>query len=163
MSEMLLEQEAVDDSSSSDSSMEGVVITLDQDLSFLIDVKDKEDDDDEEDAISIDVVSAAVQETIAYSNHIFCPLSDKRIDFAAPPLIFIDLDESKCILDFRFRKLELLEIANLLWPKMELFLEGHAIKSSSRTGTHTTMKLVCCLSFLPITPTLSLSRYGGLL
>ena len=60
MSEMLLEEEAVDDSSSSDSSMEGMVITLDQDLSFLTDVEDEEDDDDKEDAISINVVSVAV-------------------------------------------------------------------------------------------------------
>ena len=36
----------------------------------------------------------------------------------------IDLDESKCVLDFHFRKLELEQIADLLWPKMELFLEG---------------------------------------
>ena len=72
---MLLEEDALNDSSSSDSSMEGMVITLDQDLSFLIDI-------------------AAVQETIAYSNYIFRPLLDKTIDFAAPPLKIIDLDES---------------------------------------------------------------------
>jgi hypothetical protein len=108
MSEMLLEEEAVDDSSSSDSSMEGMVITLDKDLNFLTDVEDEEEDDDEEeDAISIDIISVAVQETITYSNYILCPLWDKMIDFAAPPMKIIDLDESRCILDFRFCKLEL--------------------------------------------------------
>jgi hypothetical protein len=120
MSEMLLEEETFDDSSSSDSSMEGMEITLDQDLSFLTDIEDEEDEDDEEDAMSTDVISEAVQETIAYSNYIFCPLLGETIDFDAPPMKIIDLDESKCILDFRFRKLELEEIANLLWPKMEL-------------------------------------------
>ena len=110
--------------SSSDSSMEGMEITLDQDLSFLTDIEDKEDEDDEEDAMSIDVISEAVQETITYSNYIFRPLLDETIDFDAPPMKIINLDESKCILDFRFCKLEQEEIANLLWPKMELFLEG---------------------------------------
>ena len=75
------------------------------------------------------------------------PLLDETIDFAAPPMKIIDLDESRCILDFRFRKLELLEIADLLWPKMELFLEGTCDKILIQNRTRATMKLVCCLSF----------------
>jgi hypothetical protein len=47
---------------------------------------------------------------------------DETIDFEAAPLKISDLDESKCILNFCFH--ELIEIADLLWPKMELFLEG---------------------------------------
>ena len=124
ISEMLLEEESVDDSSSSDSSMERIFDTLDQDLSFLTDVEDEEEDTEEDDAMSVDVINEVVQETIAYSNYINGPLLDTTIDFDAAPLKINDLDESKCILEFRFRKLELLEIANLLWPKMVLFLEG---------------------------------------
>ena len=65
MSEMLLEEEAVDDSSSSDSSMEGMVITLDQDLSFLADVEDKEEDDyiAENPALLVEVLSKTTQRT----------------------------------------------------------------------------------------------------
>ena len=124
MSEKLLQADALNDSCSSDSSMEGMVISLDQDLSFLTDIEDDEEDDDEEDAMSIDMIRAAAHETIAYSNYIYCPLLDKTIDFAAPSFKIIDLDEFRCILNFCFRKLELLEIADLLWPKMELFLQG---------------------------------------
>jgi hypothetical protein len=125
VSEMLMEDEAIDDSSSSDSSMEGMEILLDQELSFLTDIRDEEEDDDEDkDAMSINVISEAVQATIAYSNFIFAPILDEMIDFDAPPMKIIDLDESKCILDFRFCQHKLKEIANLLWPKMELFLEG---------------------------------------
>ena len=102
MSEMLLEEDALNDSSSSDSSMEGMMITLDQDLSFLADNEDDEEDDDEDDAMSINVISAAVHQTIAYSNYIFGPLLDKTIDFDSTPLKVSNLDESKCILDFCF-------------------------------------------------------------
>ena len=48
ISEMLLEEESVYDSSSCDSSMDGMEDTLDQDLSFLTDVEDDEDEEDEE-------------------------------------------------------------------------------------------------------------------
>ena len=124
ISEMLLEEESFDDSSSSDSSMDQFFDDLDQDLSFLTDVEDEEEDIEEDDAMSVDVVDEVVHETIAYSNYINGPLLDTTIDFDAAPLKIDDLDESKCILEFRFRKLELLEIAERLWPKMELFLEG---------------------------------------
>ena len=124
MYEMLLEEEVDDDSSSSVSSIQGMEISFDNNLSFLTDVEDVEEDDDEEDAMSIDVIGKLVQETIVYSNYIFGPILDETIDFEAAPLKIIDLDESKCILDFRFRQLDLLEIANRLWPKMELYLEG---------------------------------------
>ena len=102
---MLLEEDAQNDSSSSDSSMEGIMITLDQDLSFLADNEDDEEDDDDDDAMSIDVISAAVHQTIAYydamsidvisaavhqtiaySKYIFGPLLDKTIDFDSAPL-----------------------------------------------------------------------------
>jgi hypothetical protein len=125
ISEMLLEEESFDDSSSSDSSMESLEDALDHDVSFLTDVEDDDEDaEQEDDAMSVDVVNDVLQATIAYSNYINCPLLDTTIDFDAPPLKIDDLDESKCILDFRFRKLELKEIAERLWPKMELFLEG---------------------------------------
>jgi hypothetical protein len=149
ISEMLLEEESVDDSSSSDSSMEGMEDTLDQDLSFLTDVEDDEDeqeDTEEDDAMSVNIVNKVLQETIAYSNYINCPLLDTAIDFDAPPLKIDDLDESKCILEFRFRKLELLEIANLLWPKMELFLEGTRDKIVVQNRYTCDYELGCCLS-----------------
>ena len=49
---------------------------------------------------------------------------NETIDFEAAPLKIIHLDESKCIFDYRFRQRDLLEIANRLWPKMQLYLEG---------------------------------------
>jgi hypothetical protein len=58
---MLLEEEAIDDTSSSESSMEGMEINLDQEISFLTDIEDEEEGDDEDDAMSIDVVGEAVQ------------------------------------------------------------------------------------------------------
>jgi hypothetical protein len=61
ISEMLLEEEAIDDTSSSESSMEGMEINLDQEISFLTDIEDEEEGDDEDDAMSIDVVGEAVQ------------------------------------------------------------------------------------------------------
>ena len=39
-----------------------------------------------------------------------------------------DLDEASCINDFRFRKEHIQEIADRLWPKLSLFLEGDKIK-----------------------------------
>ena len=76
MSEMLLEEEALDDSSSSDSSIEGMKISFDQDLSLITDLDDEVDDDDnddDEDSMSIDVIDKVVKETIAYSNYILGP------------------------------------------------------------------------------------------
>ena len=57
-----------------------------QELSFLTDVDDDDEDEEEDDAMSIDVINKAVQETIAYSNYIFCPLLDTTIDFEAAEL-----------------------------------------------------------------------------
>jgi DDE superfamily endonuclease len=49
---------------------------------------------------------------------------DKTIDFDKPPLKISDHDDSKAILDFRFCKDDLQEIADSLWPKLDSFLEG---------------------------------------
>jgi hypothetical protein len=49
---------------------------------------------------------------------------DGTIDFTKPPLKISDLDDSKALLDFRFRKDDFQEIEDSLWPKLEPFLEG---------------------------------------
>ena len=73
---------------------------------------------------SIDTVDMVLETTVRYGNAIYQRFFDPSIDFMAPPLVVGDLDESSCISEFRFRKEHLQELANLLWPKLSLFLEG---------------------------------------
>jgi hypothetical protein len=73
---------------------------------------------------SIDMVDMVLETTVRYGNSIYHRFFDPSINFMAPPLIVGDLDESSCISEFRFRKEHLQELANLLWPKLSLFLEG---------------------------------------
>jgi hypothetical protein len=125
MSEILLQQEALDDDSSSDSSMDQMI--MDDELSFITVSTDNGGDEEEQEegeAMDIDVINSAVTATIEYANFICRPLSDPTIDYEAAPLIISDLDDSKCILDFRFRMTDIQDFADLLWPKMELILEG---------------------------------------
>lgn len=82
--------------------------------SFASDVSEESDD----------LVDMIVEGTIEYAKFVYQPIIDEDIDFEAPPLRIADLDESKCISDFRFRKQELQEIADRLWPKLGMLLDG---------------------------------------
>ena len=53
------------------------------------------------------VVDAMVGETIRVARYVYKPVVDCDIDFYSPTILIEDLDESKCIHDFRFRKPEL--------------------------------------------------------
>ena len=104
-----------------------VEIIVDQELSFItdIDVNDSEGEEgDEEGDEEHDTVDHVIRSTMDYSNFIYQPILDESIDFTKPPLKISDLDDSKAILDFRFCKVDLQEIADSLWPKLEPFLEG---------------------------------------
>ena len=130
LAEMMLEEEEDDDSSDDDSSGEvpmDVEIIVDQELSFIdIDNNDMDDNDyeEEEGDKEDDTVNHVIRGTMAYSDFIYQPILDETIDFTRPPLKISDLDDSKALLDFRFRKVDLQEIADSLWPKLEPFLGG---------------------------------------
>ena len=93
------------------------------------------------------VVDAMVGETIRVARYVYKPVVDCDIDFYSPTILIEDLDESKCIHDFRFRKPELNEMANLLWPKLSMFLEGtkEEITCSNRYVCHYETGLLLCL------------------
>lgn len=121
LAEFLLKQNALDDSSS-DSSIDEMDDEIDDDLSFITVSTDYGDDEGE--AMDVDDIDNVLTGAISYFNFIYCPILDGTIDFTSDPLKISDLDESKAIMDFRFRKDDLQEIADSLWPKMEPFLEG---------------------------------------
>jgi hypothetical protein len=97
---------------------------IDQELSFITDIDNDNDDEEEEGDEEDDTVDHVIRSTMAYSNFIYHPILDETIDFNKPPLKISDLDDSKALLDFRFCKDDLQEIADSLWPKLEPFLEG---------------------------------------
>ena len=133
LAEMMLEEEEDDDSSDDDDSSEeasgGELMDMemdfiDQELSFITDIDDDNDDEEEEGDEEHDTADHVIRSTMDYFNFIYRPILDETIDFDKPPLKISDLDDSKAILDFRFRKDDLQEIADSLWPKLEPFLEG---------------------------------------
>jgi hypothetical protein len=127
---MMLEEEEDGDSSDDDSKASGgmemeMEFIIDQELSFITDINDDNDAEEEEgDEEHHDRVDHVIRSTMAYSNFLYRPILDGSIDFTKPPLKISDLDDSKALLDFRFRKDDLQEIADSLWPKLEPFLEG---------------------------------------
>jgi hypothetical protein len=67
----------------------------------------------------------AIRQTIAYGNYIYAPIMDPTIDFECARLMSIsDLSESICASDFRFRKDNLQKVADLLWPRLNVYLQG---------------------------------------
>ena len=102
--ELLLLQELQDDSSS-DSSMEFLSLEgdlLDDDITFMTVSTDNEDDDDDnnmevDDDGDFNMVSRAIIATINFAKYIYTPIVDETINFDAPPLQIVDLDESKCL------------------------------------------------------------------
>ena len=132
LAEMMLEEEEDDDSSDDDDSSEeasgGELMDMemdfiDQELSFITDVDDDHEDEEEGDE-EHHTADHVIRSTMDYFNFIYRPILDETIDFDKPPLKISDLDDSKALLDFRFRKDDLQEIADSLWPKLEPFLEG---------------------------------------
>ena len=81
---------------------------------------------------SSDSVDMVLEATVRYRDTIYHRFFDPTINFMAPPLVVQDVDESSCISEFRFRKEHLQELANLLWPKMSLYLEGDRDKITVR-------------------------------
>jgi hypothetical protein len=69
-------------------------------------------------------ISFVMGETLRFAQYVYEPIIDLEIDFNAKPLLITDLDESKSLDYFRFRKADLQVIADLLWPKLGMFLTG---------------------------------------
>jgi hypothetical protein len=92
-------------------------------------------------------VDTMVNETNRLARHVYKPVVDCDVNFDGPTLLIEDLDESKCIHDFRFRRSELNEMATLLWPKISLYLEGakEEIKCINRYVCHYETGLLLCL------------------
>jgi len=58
------------------------------------------------------------------------PIVDESIPFGDDPPLLEDFNESQCILDFRFRKEELREIMDGLYPRMILFFNENSTYES---------------------------------
>jgi hypothetical protein len=81
-------------------------------------------EDSDSSTSSDDTVAMVLETTIEYSKFVYQPLVDDSIDFEAPPLLIGDLNEAVSIIDFRFRKQHIQEIADRLWPKLCPLLNG---------------------------------------
>ena len=73
---------------------------------------------------SFDTVDMVLEDVAFEHNRLMAGVEDEAIDFDHPPLRIADISESDCILEFRFRKTHLQLVTNLLWSRMEPFLEG---------------------------------------
>ena len=73
---------------------------------------------------STDTDDMVVLGTVEWAQFTLQPLVDGNIDFLAPPLVVRDINEAESISEFRFRKGHIQELADKLWPKLGLLLEG---------------------------------------
>ena len=76
------------------------------------------------DESAISTVGIAVHRTVTFFRRIYTPIVDDTIDFNAPPKSIQDYNDSTCISYFRFRKNELQQLADLLWPRIHNILQG---------------------------------------
>jgi hypothetical protein len=106
-----LTEEMLEDASSSSSSDSGMVFF---------------DDSSSSSTGSFDSsIDEMIETTIGFGEYIvYESLEDESIDFYALRVCIQNLEASTCILNFRFRKSELQELADLLWPKMSTYLPG---------------------------------------
>lgn len=72
----------------------------------------------------MDTVDMVVCHTLQYAEFIMQPIVDSTIDFNAPPLRIDDINDAESLNEFRFRKHHLVEVADRLWPKLGLLLQG---------------------------------------
>ena len=73
---------------------------------------------------SLDTIDMVLEDVAFEHNRLMAGVEDEAIDFDLPLLRIADISESDCILEFRFRKTHLQLVANLLWSRLEPFLEG---------------------------------------
>jgi nuclease HARBI1 len=73
---------------------------------------------------SIDTVELIAEQAMEYADFLYTPIVDDTIDFNSRAMVIADLNESECLNEFRFRKHDLQEAANLLWPKLSVLLDG---------------------------------------
>jgi hypothetical protein len=59
-----------------------------------------------------------------YADFLYTPIVDGTIDFNKKHLVIENFNEAQCLDEFRFRKQDLQVIADRLWPKLSLLLEG---------------------------------------
>ena len=92
-------------------------------------------------------VDFVVGETLRFAQYVYEPIIDMEIDFEAKPLLIADLDESKCLDYFRFRKPDLQDIADRLWPKLGMLLTGNKdkIRCANRYSCPYETGLLLCL------------------
>jgi hypothetical protein len=70
-----------------------------------------------------DAILPVADDLLQQAQKIYTPLEDTTIVFGQRKVIS-DFHDSQCNLNFRFRKTELQEVADKLWPRLEPFLEG---------------------------------------
>jgi len=97
--------------------------------------EDKDDDNNAELPMNIsadgnvtfeshDTIDPMLQEIAGEARNIYGAFEDdKEIDFNVPMKRIQDVTESASVLEFRFRKNHVQLVANMLWPRMSLFLE----------------------------------------
>jgi len=96
---------------------------------------------------SVDTVDLLIEDVAVEAREIFGAIEDETIDFNAPMLRIADLNKSSNILQFRFCKTDLQLIADLLWPRMSIFIEGDKdkIKCTNRYSCPYETGVLLCL------------------
>lgn len=79
--------------------------------------------EDESSSSSDDLQHAALQATLNYQAYIQSSNESPRITFGQR-LRIDDFDEATCLSNFRFRQHDLRRLADLLWPRLQMSLQG---------------------------------------
>jgi len=123
-------------SESSDEDLEDEIGSADELDEVSVDSEPSSDEESEDELTPMDIsglnstvesedtVDVLIDEVIAEASRIFSPMETEDIDFDRPFVWIAHVDASTCDLEFRFWKDELQLVANLLWPRMALFLDG---------------------------------------
>jgi len=73
---------------------------------------------------TVDTADLLVETVRLEGNRIWAPMEDPNIDWGRPLLRIADVEEATSDLEFRFRKNHLQQIADALWDRLSLFLDG---------------------------------------
>jgi len=71
-----------------------------------------------------DTADLSVEMVSLEGTRIWAPKEDPTIDWQRPFLRIVDVEDVITDLEFRFRKIHLQQIADALWDRMSLFLDG---------------------------------------
>jgi len=92
-------------------------------FSMSVDSHEDLDNDDDDDDDELDPLPAMAEHLLKDATRVWKKIEDENIAFGQRMLI-ADFTESDCITNFRFRKDDLVEVADELWPRIEPFLLG---------------------------------------